>query len=70
MDLDWASEDSIKETLAIVQDYSWPFTVFVTHHSETFWRYKENHPELNFGLHPNFLPGSSHGTYLGIFPKA
>ncbi|MCX6266805.1 MAG: hypothetical protein NTW16_05535 [Bacteroidetes bacterium] len=60
-DIDWASEDVISEYFNSVNELNLNPTLFVTHHSEII--------ERNFqlgniirGIHPNFLPNSSHGS--------
>jgi hypothetical protein len=60
-DIDWASEDVLKEYFDIVDDLQITPNLFVTHHSEVI--------ESNFklgkierGIHPNFLNNSSHGN--------
>ncbi|MDQ7062680.1 MAG: hypothetical protein Q9P90_00370 [candidate division KSB1 bacterium] len=64
-DLDWAPEWAIQELLDIFYGHDVPITAFITHSSEaikkasTIWN-----DRLDIGLHPNFLPGSSHGTTL------
>ena len=60
-DIDWASEDVMKEYFNIVNSLEIKPTLFVTHYSEVI--------ESNFklgkierGIHPNFLSDSSHGN--------
>ncbi len=59
-DLDWASEYCIEHFLEVAGQYLIKPTFFVTHESAAVRRAsEEGHVEL--GIHPNFLPGSSHG---------
>jgi hypothetical protein len=59
-DLDWASEYCIEHFLDIVERFSVTPTLFVTHASvAAFKAARDGRAEL--GIHPNFLPGSSHG---------
>jgi len=59
-DIDWASEDVIKEYFKIINPLQIRPTLFVTHHSETIESYFKA-GEVERGIHPNFLPNSSHG---------
>jgi hypothetical protein len=59
-DLDWASEYCIEHFLDIAERFSVTPTLFVTHASvAAFQAARDARAEL--GIHPNFLPGSSHG---------
>ena len=60
-DTDWASEFAIEQLLdfAITRDIR-P-TVFVTHKSASL-RNAAAAGTVDLGIHPNFLPGSSHGS--------
>ena len=76
-DIDWASEDVIEDYFGRLPLDLLKLTVFVTHHSEVIAREYE-HGRLRRGIHPNFLPGSSHGdsfrevieTCLSFAPEA
>ena len=71
-DVDWASDYCISELLQFARSLEIAPTIFATHTT----------PELSsgveVGVHPNFLPGSSHGPdrasvinhMLGAFPQA
>jgi hypothetical protein len=60
-DFDWASDFCLDDLVGFLSGYDIVPTVFGTHHSETLARHvAERTAEV--GLHPNFLPGSSHGT--------
>jgi len=60
-DIDWASEDVLQEYFFLVNPLNLKLTLYVTNQSDII--------ESNFrsgkierGIHPNFLPGSSHGN--------
>jgi polysaccharide deactylase WbmS-like protein len=58
VDLDWACEPAIEETLDALQQRGVPVTVFATHRSP---RVEAGLSGLEVGLHPYFDPSSSHG---------
>ncbi len=60
-DIDWASEDVMREYFNIVNGLEIKPTLFVTHHSEVI---ESNFKlgKLERGIHPNFLCNSSHGN--------
>ena len=65
-DCDWASEYCIKDLVPLLQGYGVRPTIFVTHKSPALERYRTS-GVVQLGVHPNFLPGSSHGDdYLSI----
>lgn len=60
-DIDWASEFAIEQSLLYFKKANMPLTVFLTHNSKIL----QNAiylGEIQAGIHPNFLPGSSHGN--------
>jgi hypothetical protein len=59
VDLDWASEAAIAETLDSLRERGIPVTVFATHRSP---RVESAMAEIEVGLHPFFGEGSSHGA--------
>lgn len=61
IDIDWASEDAIAQTLDYFLQSGIPVTVFATHHSEVLIQ-RMNRIEV--GLHPFFGLGSSHGDSI------
>ncbi|MBA4097836.1 MAG: hypothetical protein C0484_13855 [Rhodospirillum sp.] len=73
-DVDWASEFCIRELRTILDEFQIHPTIFVTHRSEEIERWAG----AELGIHPNFLPGSSHGSsvqeviahVLGLVPSA
>jgi hypothetical protein len=62
LDTDWAPDFMIDAAATALADRGVRATWFVTHSSPAIERLRE-HPELfELGMHPNFLPGSSHGA--------
>ena len=60
-DVDWAPDWVCFEVSALLERYGVPSTWFVTHPSDHV-QYMLERPELyEVGIHPNFLPQSSHG---------
>jgi hypothetical protein len=60
-DIEWSPEWAIKETFALAWGHGVPLVPFVTHRSE--WITSHFGPTLaDAGIHPNFLPGSTHGA--------
>lgn len=62
VDIDWACEPAIEETLDFFRDLHIPVTVFTTHRSRCV---EAALPELEVGIHPFFSPESSHGSTVG-----
>ena len=60
-DIDWASEAVIKRYFKELPLDLLKLTVFVTHKSEVIER-EFLAERIQRGIHPNFLPGSSHGN--------
>ncbi|MFW9872775.1 MAG: hypothetical protein ACFFG0_06690 [Candidatus Thorarchaeota archaeon] len=61
IDLDWAPEPAIEETLDFLKSKNIFPTVFVTHRSP---RVEASMDEIEVGLHPYFGKNSSHGTTI------
>lgn len=61
VDLDWACEPAIEETLDFLKNKNIATTVFATHRSPTL---EASMNELEVGLHPYFAPDSSHGSTI------
>lgn len=59
-DVDWASEAVLARFLSAASSPDLKLTVFVTHESEIIERAAAG-GSVERGIHPNFLPGSSHG---------
>jgi hypothetical protein len=76
-DFDWASDFCLDELVGFLADRDIVPTVFATHRSEALGRHAAA-GLVDVGLHPNFLPGSSHGDdapavidhMLELFPEA
>ncbi|WP_077367793.1 polysaccharide deacetylase WbmS family protein [Anaerosalibacter sp. Marseille-P3206] len=76
-DIDWASDDALEMFLDIVKDYNIPLTMFLTHSSPLIVNII-NKRNIDVGIHPNFLKGSSQGSSYkeiieyckAILPKA
>ncbi len=64
IDVDWASEYCIATLMEAMRERGIIPVVHVTHKSEVLSRMVEA-DEVVLGIHPNFLPGSSHGTTIG-----
>jgi hypothetical protein len=65
IDIDWAPDfiiDYVRETLI---DHGVRATFFVTHASPALERLKDRPDLFELGIHPNFLPGSTHGESIG-----
>jgi hypothetical protein len=61
-DMDWAPDFIIEETIDVLLQHRIKGTYFITHDSPALAKLR-THPDLfEIGIHPNFLPGSSHGT--------
>ena len=62
LDLDWAPDPAIRFAAQHLIDCGVRATWFVTHRSPAIDEL-EKHPELfELGVHPNFLPGTTHGS--------
>lgn len=59
IDLDWASEAAIIETVDFFKSQNIPVTIFATHNSAYI---EKNMHQVEVGLHPFFDISSSHGT--------
>jgi hypothetical protein len=62
IDLDWACEAAIEETLDAFRALGVPVTVFATHRSP---RVEAVLGEIEVGVHPYFASDSSHGATVG-----
>lgn len=61
VDIDWACESAIEDTLDFLMNQNIVPTVFVTHRSP---RVEASLNEIEVGLHPYFDPSSSHGSSI------
>jgi hypothetical protein len=62
-DIEWAPEWAIADVLSFFRERDLPLTPFLTHSSAVFDEFYDA-PEMHrrVGVHPNFLPNSSHGS--------
>jgi len=61
IDVDWAPDFIIDQVAQLLTSYGVKSTWFVTHESYAIDRLRERPELFELGIHPNFLPGSSHG---------
>jgi len=66
VDLDWACEPAIEETLDFLQSQKIKPTVFITHRSPSI---EASMDKIEVGLHPYFSPESSHGSTINEVAK-
>lgn len=59
-DIDWASDASIRFFHESTHNTDFPVSYFITHDSEYLSTLSDD--AVEFGIHPNFLAGSSHGN--------
>ncbi len=62
LDVDWAPDCAIDEVAALLVERRIKATWFVTHASPAVDRLREHPALFELGVHPNFLPGSTHGA--------
>ena len=55
IDIDWAHDDIINDTLSLIEQANVPVTWFITHDTPLLDRLKSN-PRHELGIHPNFNP--------------
>ena len=63
-DLDWASDDVLNDTIAMVENAGVEATWFVTHKTSTLQRLRAN-SNFELGIHPNFNSIFYHNSNLG-----
>ena len=64
-DIEWAPDWAIRDLFELADEYGVPLTPFLTHRSEYLARrlgVRDVVSSDDVGLHPNFLPGSTHGA--------
>jgi hypothetical protein len=61
LDVDWAPDPVIESVAALLRERGVRATWFITHRSRAVDRLAEVPELFELGIHPNFLPGSSHG---------
>ncbi len=66
LDLDWACEPAIEDTLDFLNKQNIRPTIFATHRSQ---RVESAMNEIEVGLHPYFDPRSSHGSTISEVVK-
>jgi hypothetical protein len=59
-DVDWASDWCLRDFLQFMETCGIPPTLFATHRSPLIDAFEQANPK-QVALHPNFLPGSTHG---------
>jgi hypothetical protein len=60
-DIEWAPDWAIRDLYELADQYGVPLVPFLTHRSDYLARrLRDGSPDV--GLHPNFLPGSTHGA--------
>lgn len=67
-DIEWAPEWAIRDLFQLADEHGVPLTPFVTHRSEYLasrFAMRDVVSSGDVGLHPNFLPGSTHGATVG-----
>lgn len=62
LDLDWAPDVAIDDAAALLEQHGVRATWFVTHRSPAVDRLRDRPDRFELGLHPSFLPGSTHGA--------
>jgi hypothetical protein len=78
LDLDWAPDFAIDAAVELLQRHRVKATWFVTHTSPAVERLRAASELFELGIHPNFLPGSTHGATpeavlahcMGLVPEA
>ena len=61
IDVDWAPDFMILELAAVLRQAAVPATWMITHSSSALDDLRASPELFEIGIHPNFLPGSSHG---------
>jgi hypothetical protein len=61
LDVDWAPDAAIDATASLLEEVGCKATWFVTHETPALARLRSRPDLFELGIHPNFLPGSSHG---------
>jgi len=64
-DIEWAPEWAIRDLFTLADEHGVPLTPFLTHRSEYLASRYATRDAVSIGdvgLHPNFLPGSTHGA--------
>jgi hypothetical protein len=64
LDIDWAPDFIVDEVASVLVDANVKATWFVTHASPAIDRLKSRPNLFELGIHPNFLPESTHGNTM------
>ncbi len=64
-DIEWAPEWAIQDLFALADEHGVRLTPFVTHPSKHLAQRFAAAAPGTVGVHPNFLPGSTHGSSVG-----
>ncbi|MDQ0895411.1 polysaccharide deacetylase WbmS family protein [Agromyces ramosus] len=62
IDVDWAPDWAMRRLLATLVEGRIRSTWFITHETEVLTELRSHSDLVDLGIHPNFQPGSSHGT--------
>ena len=62
-DIDWAPDFVVEQCVNLLLQYSIPTTFFITHPSPLTQCLRQDN-QFEVGIHPNFLPYSSHGESI------
>ena len=71
MDMDWANDGVLQDTVSLAEKLEIPVTMFVTHDTPMLAKLRA-HPLFDLGIHPNFLPqlnGQTEKTYLNTLEE-
>lgn len=71
MDMDWANDGVLRDTVSLAEKLEIPVTMFVTHDTPMLAELRA-HPLFDLGIHPNFLPqlnGQTEKTYLNTLEE-
>lgn len=62
VDVDWAPDWAMRRLMAALGDAGVRSTWFITHETEVLGELRQEPELFELGIHPNFQPGSSHGS--------
>ena len=62
LDVDWAPDFVIDDVVKILETYRVKATWFITHNSPILDKLQRMDALFELGIHPNFLPGTTHGN--------
>ena len=63
-DIEWSPDWAIRDLFELADEHGVPLTPFLTHRSEYLMRRLLEGDATDVGVHPNFLPGSTHGASM------